>query len=148
MKTQPARGNSTAQTGPGPDRSIATLLPPGWPRPKGYANGIAAEGRLVFVAGMIGWDERQRFAGGFVAQLEQILDNTLAVLAEAGAGPEHVVRMTWFVRDLDAYRENLAEVGRAYREKMGKNYPAMAVVGVSGLVEKEALLEIESTAVV
>lgn len=124
------------------------LLPEGWPRPSGYSNGIAADGRQVFVAGMVGWDENGRFPSSFGAQLEQTLRNTLAVLKEAGAGPEHIVRMTWYVTDLDAYRENLREIGAAWREVMGKNFPAMAVVGVSGLVEAEALLEIESTAVI
>ena len=124
------------------------LLPEGWPRPSGYSNGIAAEGRQVFVAGMVGWDEKGRFPSSFGEQLEQTLRNTLAVLQEAGAGPEHIVRMTWYVTDLDAYRQNLREIGAAWRDVMGKNFPAMAVVGVSGLVEPEAMLEIESTAVI
>lgn len=124
------------------------LLPEGWPRPKGYANGIAADGRQVFVAGMIGWNEAGEFAEGFAGQLAQALRNTVAVLAEAGAGPEHIVRMTWYVTDLDAYREDLRDIGAAYRDVMGKNFPAMAVVGVTGLVEPDALVEIESTAVV
>ena len=124
------------------------LLPEGWPRPKGYANGVAAEGRQVFVAGMIGWNEAGEFADGFAGQLEQALQNTVAILKEGGAGPEHVVRMTWYVTDLDAYRDNLPAIGAAYRDVMGKNFPAMAVVGVTGLVEPEAMIEIESTAVV
>jgi enamine deaminase RidA (YjgF/YER057c/UK114 family) len=124
------------------------LLPEGWPRPSGYSNGIEAEGTQVFVAGMIGWNSSGKFPDGFAAQLRVTLENTLAVLAEAGAGPEHVVRMTWYVKDLDQYRENLREVGAVYRDVMGKNFPAMAVVGVNDLVEPEALLEIESTAVV
>ena len=124
------------------------LLPEGWPRPSGYSNGIEAEGTQVFVAGMIGWNASGEFPEGFAAQLRVTLENTLAVLAEAGAGPEHVVRMTWYVKDLDQYRENLREVGAVYRDVMGKNFPAMAVVGVNDLVEPEALLEIESTAVV
>ena len=124
------------------------LLPEGWPRPKGYANGIEADGRQVFVAGMIGWNEAGEFAHGFGAQLAQALENTVAVLKEAGAGPEHIVRMTWYVTDLDAYRNDLAAIGAAYRDVMGKNFPAMAVVGVTGLVEKDALIEIESTAVI
>ena len=123
------------------------LLPEGWPRPSGYSNGIEAEGTQVFVAGMIGWDTGGQFPRGFAAQLRQTLENTLAVLAEAGAGPEHVVRMTWYVKDLDHYRDNLREIGAVYREVMGKNFPAMAVVGVNDLVEPQALLEIESTAV-
>ena len=126
-----------------------TLLPPGWPRPKGYANGIAATGRLVFTAGVIGWDEEERIVSDDIAgQLEQILKNTLAILAEADAGPEHVVRMTWYVTDRDEYLARLAEIGAAYRRNMGKNYPAMAVVEVSSLVEPAAKIEIETTAVV
>ena len=107
-----------------------------------------ADGRFVFVAGMIGWDEEERFADGFVAQFEQVLENTIAVLAEAGAGPQHIVRMTWFVKDLDAYRDNLAGVGAAYRMIIGRHFPTMAVIGVNDLVEPDALLEIETTAVV
>jgi enamine deaminase RidA (YjgF/YER057c/UK114 family) len=124
------------------------LLPAGWPEPRGYANGIEATGTQVFVAGMIGWDEHGKFADGFAGQLKKTLENTLAVLAEADAGPADIVRMTWYVTDLDAYRDNLRDIGAAYREVMGKNFPAMAVVGVTGLVEREALLEIETTAVV
>ncbi len=127
---------------------MKSLLPPGWPQPKGYANGIEADGRQVFVAGMIGWDAEERFADGFAGQMRQALENTVAVLEEAGAGPEHVVRMTWYVTDLDAYRSNLKAIGTAYREVMGRNFPAMAVVGVTGLVEGDALVEIESTAVI
>lgn len=124
------------------------LLPEGWSRPSGYSNGIQADGEQVFVAGMIGWNEAQEVADGFVAQLAQALKNTVAVLAEAGAGPEHVVRMTWYVKGLDAYRENIPEVGRTYREIMGKNFPAMAVIGVVDLVDADALIEIETTAVI
>jgi len=124
------------------------LNPEGWPRPRGYANGIEAEGRMVFVAGMIGWDADGNFADGFVGQFEQVLVNTVAVLAEAGAGPAEIVRMTWFVKDLDAYRDNLAGVGEAYRRVIGKHFPTTAVIGVNDLVEPEALLEIETTAVV
>ena len=97
---------------------------------------------------MIGWNEAEEVADGFVAQLALALENTVAVLAEAGAGPEHVVRMTWYVKGLDAYREKLPEVGRTYREIMGKNFPAMAVIGVVDLVDSEALIEIETTAVI
>lgn len=123
------------------------LLPEGWKRPKGYSNGILAEGRQVHVAGMIGWDADEVLAEGFVAQFRQALANTVAVLAEADAGPEHVVRMTWYVNGLDQYREHRSGIGAAWRELMGKNYPAMAVVGVTELVEKEALIEIETTAI-
>jgi enamine deaminase RidA (YjgF/YER057c/UK114 family) len=97
---------------------------------------------------MIGWNEKGEFPDGFVEQLEQTLRNTVAVLAEADAGPEHVVRMTWYVTDLENYRNNLPGIGRTYRDVMGKNFPAMAVVGVTGLVEPNAMIEIESTAVI
>lgn len=124
------------------------LLPQGWTRPSGYSNGVKAEGTPVFVAGMIGWNESGEFADGFVAQLAQVLKNTVAVLAEAGATPADIVRMTWYVKGLDLYRDNFPAIGRTYREIVGKNFPAMAVVGVADLVEAEALLEIETTAIV
>lgn len=126
-----------------------TLLPPGWPRPKGYANGMAATGRVVVTGGLVGWDENERFvAPDLAGQFAQLLKNTLAVLAEAGAGPEHIVRMTWYVVDLDEYRTSLPAIGAAYRAIIGRHYPAMAVVGVAGLVEREARMEIETTAIV
>jgi enamine deaminase RidA (YjgF/YER057c/UK114 family) len=125
------------------------LLPEGWPRPKGYSNGIVAQGRLVFVAGQIGWTPDGVFPqGGFAAQFRQTLVNTLAVLAEAGAGPEHVVRMTWYVVDKAEYLASLREIGAAWRELIGPHYPAMAVVEVKGLVEDAARVEIETTAVI
>ena len=127
---------------------MEVLQPPGWPRPRGYANGIAAEGRMVFTAGQIGWDEEQRFEAGLAAQVRQTLANVLAVIAEAGGGPEHVARMTWYVTDREAYLRELEPIGVAYRELMGRHYPAMAVVVVAGLIESEALVEIEATAVV
>jgi len=128
---------------------MRTLLPPGWPRPKGYANGVEAEGKLVFVAGQIGWTPEGVFASATLpGQFRQTLDNTLAVLAEAGARPEHVARMTWYITDKRAYLAALAEIGAIWREKMGKNYPAMAVVEVKALIEDAALIEIETTAVV
>lgn len=128
---------------------MRTLLPPGWPRPKGYANGVEAEGRLVFVSGQVGWTPEGQFeAKTLPAQFAQTLDNTLAVLSEAGAGPEHVVRMTWYITDKRAYLAAQAEIGAIWREKMGKTFPAMAVVGVKALIEDEALIEIETTAVV
>lgn len=126
---------------------MRTLLPEGWPRPRGYANGIEAEGRLVFVAGQIGWDTDGRFPKGFAAQVRRTLENTRAVLAEAGAGPEHVARMTWYVTDKAAYLSSVRELGAIWRELMGAHYPAMAVVAVSALMEDEALVEIETTAV-
>ena len=125
------------------------LHPPGWTRARGYANGIAAEGRLVFVAGQIGWDAEQRFASDdFAAQVRQALANVVAVLACAGAKREHVVRMTWYVTSRDEYNDGLAEVGAAWRELMGRNYPAMSVVVVAGLLEPRAKVEIEATAVI
>jgi enamine deaminase RidA (YjgF/YER057c/UK114 family) len=128
---------------------VKALQPPGWPRPRGYANGISARGRTIVTAGVIGWDEAERIvAPDLPGQLRQVLRNILAVLAEDGAGPEHVVRMTWYVVDLDEYRWSLAEIGAAWRETMGRNFPAMAVVGVTGLVEPEARIEIEAMAVV
>ena len=124
------------------------LLPEGWPRPKGYSNGIEASGRMVFVAGQIGWTPEGVFPDGFAAQFRQTIENTLAVLKEAGAGPEHMVRMTWFVVDKREYLASLRDIGAAWRELIGPHYPAMAVVEVKGLVEDAARLEIETTAVV
>ncbi len=124
------------------------LLPEGWERPRGYSNGIMVDGTQVFVAGMIGWNEKEEMAQGFAAQFRQALENTVLVLQEANAGPEHVVRMTWYVKGLDAYRQNLSGIGGAWRDIMGKNFPTMAVIGVTELVEKEALIEIETTAVI
>ena len=128
---------------------MRTLLPEGWPRPKGYANGIEAEGRIIFVSGQIGWTPEGKFeATTLPAQFAQTLDNTLAVLACANAGPEHIARMTWYITDKRAYLASLAEIGAIWREKMGKNYPAMAVVEVKALIEDQALIEIETTAVI
>jgi enamine deaminase RidA (YjgF/YER057c/UK114 family) len=124
------------------------LLPEGWPRPRGYSNGIEATGRIVFVAGQIGWDAGGAFPDGFAAQFRQTIDNTLAVLAEAGAGPEHIVRMTWYVVDKTEYLSALREIGAAWRDLIGPHYPAMAVVEVKGLIEDEARVEIETTAVI
>lgn len=125
------------------------LQPPGWARPRGYANGIAAEGRQVFVSGQIGWDAEQRFVGDdFAAQVRQALANVVAVLACAGARPEHIVRLTWYVTSRDEYGAALGEIGAAYREHIGRHYPAMSVVVVAGLLEPRAKVEIEATAVV
>jgi enamine deaminase RidA (YjgF/YER057c/UK114 family) len=123
------------------------LQPPGWPRPKGFANGIRARGELVFVGGMIGQDSQGNFADGFVAQMKLALENIAAVLKEAGAKPEHIVRLTWYVRSIDEYLADLPALGAAYREVMGRHFPAMAVVEVTRLVEPLARLEIEATAV-
>ncbi|MEA3063294.1 MAG: hypothetical protein QOJ94_3075 [Sphingomonadales bacterium] len=128
---------------------MKTLLPPGWPRPKGYSNGISARGRTIFTAGVIGWDEDERIvAPDLPGQLRQVLLNIRAILAEDNAGPEHIVRMTWYVVGLDEYRVGLKEIGAVWKEVMGRIYPAMAVVGVSGLVEPEARIEIEAIAMV
>ncbi len=125
------------------------LQPPGWARAKGFSNGIAASGRLVFVAGQIGWTGECRWqARDFAGQFRQALLNVIAVLKEAQGKPEHIVRLTWYVLDKKEYLAALKEVGAAYRELMGRHYPTMAVVQVSGLVEDEARLEIEATAVV
>ena len=125
------------------------LQPPGWARAKGFSNGIAAGGRLVFIAGQIGWTgEGKWVARDFAGQFRQALRNILDVLKEAKGGPEHIVRLTWYVIDKKEYLGALNEVGVAYRELMGKHYPAMAVVQVSGLVEDQDRLEIEATAVV
>jgi len=129
--------------------SREVLQPPGWARPRGYANGIAAEGRQVYVSGQIGWDAEQRFVGDdFGAQVRQALANVVAVLACGGAGPEHIVRMTWYVTSRDEYNAALAEIGASYRELIGRHYPAMSVVVVAGLLEPRAKVEIEATAVV
>ncbi len=125
------------------------LQPPGWPEPRGYANGVEASGRLVFVAGQIGWDETGTFVSdALAAQVEQALRNVVAVLAEAGAGPEHVVRLTWYVTSRNEYLETIKDVGAAYRSVMGRTFPPMAVVEVSALMEAAAKVEIEATAVV
>jgi len=125
------------------------LQPPGWPRPKGYANGIAVRGTLVAVSGQIGWDETETIVSDdFVAQTRQALANVRAVLAEAGAEPADIVRMTWYVTDIEAYRTRQREIGEAYREAMGRVFPTMTLVGVAALAEPRAKVEIEVTAVV
>ena len=125
------------------------LQPPGWPRPKGYSNGISASGRVIFTAGVVGWDEHQNFPSDrLVDQFEQVVRNTLAILAEDGAGPEHVVRMTCYVIDRTEYLSQRDELAPVWKSVMGTNYPAMALVEVSALVENAALVEIETTAVV
>ena len=124
------------------------LQPPGWPQPRGYANGVAASGRYVVTAGMVGRDPNGPFPPDFVGQASWALTNILAVLAEAGAGPEHLVRLTWYIRDRREYLASLPELGTIYREVFGRHFPAMAVLEVAGLVDDEARLEIEATAVV
>jgi enamine deaminase RidA (YjgF/YER057c/UK114 family) len=125
------------------------LQPPGWARAKGFSNGIAASGRLVFIAGQIGWTGQCEWKEkSFAGQFRQALQNVISVLSEANGKPEHIVRLTWYVLDREEYLSSLKAVGEAYRELMGKHYPTMAVVQVSGLVEPEARLEIEATAVI
>ena len=128
--------------------TLTVLQPPGWPRPRGYANGMVGQGRLISVAGQVGWDAQGRFAEGFVPQCAQALRNVLAVLAEADAGPQDVAQMTWYVTDMPAFRAAGAALGPVWRETMGRHYPAMAVVGVTALVEPAALVEIAASAVV
>jgi enamine deaminase RidA (YjgF/YER057c/UK114 family) len=121
---------------------------PGWPKPRGYANGAlvtCAPGRTLYVAGQVGWDVEQRFPPGFAAQFAQALDNVLAVVRAAGGAPESVVKMTVYVTDLAAYRAAQRDIGAAWRARFGKHFPAMALVGVAGLVEEGALVEIETT---
>jgi enamine deaminase RidA (YjgF/YER057c/UK114 family) len=125
------------------------LQPAGWARPKGYSNGVMARGRQIYIAGQIGWDGDCRFVeGGFSAQVRQALANIVAILGEAGAGPEHLVRLTWYVTSRAEYLNEIAAVGQAYRETIGKHFPAMAVVEVTALMEAEAKVEIEATAVI
>ena len=123
------------------------LQPPGWPEPRGYANGMVAEGRLVFVGGMVGWDSAGVFAPDLAGQVRQALLNIVAVLAEADGRPEQVARLTWYITDREDYLAHQREIGEAYREVMGRHFPAMAVVQVVALVEADARVEIEATAV-
>lgn len=125
------------------------LLPPGWPRPKGYSNAISAKGRMVFTSGQVGWTPDEVFeAKDLTGQVRQVLLNTLAVLKEGGAGPNHIVRMTWYITGKQEYLDNIKEIGAIYREIIGPHYPAMALVEVSALLEDAAKIEIETTAVV
>jgi len=127
---------------------MTKLQPPDWAEPKGYTNGVMARGALIFVGGQIGWNAAQQFeSDDFIAQTRQALLNIVAVLKAGGAGPEHMVRMTWYVTDRVEYVARLKELGAAYREVMGKNFPAMTCVEVAGLVEEHARIEIEVTAV-
>jgi len=123
--------------------------PPGWARPKGYSNGVVARGRLVFVAGQVGWNQEERFeTEDFVGQTAQALHNIVAILAAAGARPEHLVRMTWFIADKDEYLSRGKEIGEVYRAIVGRHYPVMSVIVIKGLIETGAKLEIEATAVI
>jgi enamine deaminase RidA (YjgF/YER057c/UK114 family) len=123
------------------------LQPASWPRPRGYANGIVAVGETIFLAGQVGRDAQGRFADGMAGQVDQALTNIVTLLTEAGAAPRHLVRLTWYVTDLRAYRKNQIAIGTAYRRIIGKHFPTMSVIGVSQLVEPAALVEIEATAV-
>jgi enamine deaminase RidA (YjgF/YER057c/UK114 family) len=138
----PTTKDETSPTG------LQILQPSGWPTPKGYANGMAADGRFVVTGGVIGWDIHGHLPADFVAQVRQTLSNISAILAEGGARPEHLVRLTWYVVDMDEYLASLKTLGRIYREIFGAHYPAMALVQVVRLVEKAAKVEIEATAVV
>ncbi|MBW7860578.1 MAG: RidA family protein [Rhodocyclaceae bacterium] len=123
------------------------LQPPGWVRPKGYSNGIVASGRMVFVAGQVGWDKEEVFrTDDLVGQVHQALTNIVAILAEAGASPAHIVRMNWYLADAAEYNARLAEIGAVYRELIGRHFPAMTALQVAGFVEKGAKIEIEVTA--
>jgi enamine deaminase RidA (YjgF/YER057c/UK114 family) len=125
------------------------LQPPEWPQPRGYSNGVAVDGRLVFIAGQIGWDASCKFVGtGMAAQVRQALENVLTILAEARGKPEHIVRLTWYVTSRDEYLSGLKAIGEAYRAVMGKHFPTMSVVQVVALMESEAKVEIEATAVI
>ncbi len=129
--------------------SRTILQPPGWARARGYANGVVAEGRQIFVSGQIGWDAEQRIVSDdFAAQTRQALANIVAVLACAGAGPEHIVRLTWFITSREEYHSGLAAIGASYRELIGRSFPAMSVVVVAALLEPRAKVEIEATAVI
>ncbi len=125
------------------------LQPPGWATPKGYSNGVVASGRQVYLAGQIGWNESQQLvSSAFAAQFRQALQNVVTLLAQAGGRLEHLVRLTWFVTNLDEYRSQVKDIGAAYRDVIGRHYPPMSVVQVAGLVEHGAKVEIEATAVV
>lgn len=126
------------------------INPPGWPRPKGYSNGIVVEpGRTVYVAGMVGWNEQEKFeCDDLPGQARQVFKNIVATLEAAGAKPEHIVRMTWYITDKEAYLNGGKEIGAAYREIIGRHWPVMAVIVIKGLIEEGAKLEIEATAVI
>ncbi|HEY1429844.1 MAG TPA: RidA family protein [Candidatus Tumulicola sp.] len=124
------------------------ILPEGWPRPSGYAQGVVASGRVLAISGQIGWNERNELVGAaFLEQAVQALGNIVAIVRAAGGGPEHLMRMTWYVVDCDEYRQSMEALGKAYREIIGANYPAMTLVQVAALLEQGARVEIEATAV-
>jgi len=144
---RPTDGRPGADARPGADVRPEVLQPAGWPVPKGYSNGMMAEGRLLVTGGVVGWDEDGRFPDGFVGQVRQTLLNIRAILASGGAEPHHLVRLTWYVVEIEEYLGSLKALGAAYREVIGAHYPAMALVQVVRLVEREARVEIEATAV-
>jgi enamine deaminase RidA (YjgF/YER057c/UK114 family) len=126
---------------------LTILHPPPWPRPKGYSSAMMGTGTFVLLSGQVGWDAEGRFAQGFVGQTEQALRNMLAILAEAKAGPEQIARITWYVTDMAAYRASAKSLGAVWRAVMGRHFPAMSVIGVSALVEPEAMVELEAVAI-
>lgn len=128
-------------------RGARILQPGAWPAPRGYSNGMVVRGRLIFVAGQVGWDGAGNFEGSLSAQVRKALENIVAVLSEAGAAPEHLVRLTWFITSRDEYYAELPAIGAAYRAVMGKHFPTMSVVQVAALIETNAKVEIEATAV-
>lgn len=128
---------------------MKTLHPPGWPRPRGYSNGISARGKTLFTAGVVGWDEQEHFTSNTLpGQFEQVLKNIVAILAEGGAGPQHLVRLTCYVTSIEAYLASLSEIGEAWSRVIGRHFPAMALVEVVRLVEPQAMVEIEAIAVI
>ena len=143
----PSKGQASAVRSES-ETGVRILQPSGWSAPKGYANGMTADGRLVVTGGVIGWDMHGHLPTDFVAQVRQTLNNIAAILTEGGAKPEHLVRLTWYVVDMEEYLASLKTLGQVYREIFGTHYPAMALVQVVRLVEKEARVEIEATAVV
>jgi enamine deaminase RidA (YjgF/YER057c/UK114 family) len=132
----------------GEENALHVLQPKGWKQPRGYANGVMGRGTMVLTGGLIGWDSEEVLARGFLPQVEQTLRNIVAVLAEGGAEPKHIARLTWYVRSIDTYRNSLKELAPIYRAILGKHYPAMALVQVADLVEPEALVEIEAIAII
>ncbi|MBX9699560.1 MAG: RidA family protein [Acetobacteraceae bacterium] len=127
--------------------TLTSLQPPTWPQARGFAHGMAGTGRMVLISGQVGSDAQDRFAPDFASQVQQALRNTLAILAEAGGDASHIARLTWYVLDMEEYRASLGDLGLAYRAVMGRHFPAMTLVQVGGLVEPEARVEIEATAI-
>ncbi len=145
--TRPIAGGTETSAAKMEDEAPTVVQPEGWRKPKGYANGMMGRGRLVLTGGLIGWDENEVFVEGFIPQVEQTLKNVVAVVEAAGGRPEHIARLTWYVKSIATYRASLAELGPVYRRVLGRHYPAMALVEVADLVEEQALVEIEATAI-